>query len=132
MFYQVLLADFRAAVRFIHDIQNLNALTALSWGRDDHLRRIRELISGPLAYCNPRSIPLLAECPHLKLLGQEDYISSLQTLLCGDELKEKLDSAAPGLRCRAFHIAICVAHVSVDNKGALGLYCLSWCLTSSL
>ena len=126
MFRRVLLADFRDAVRLIQEPSDLNTSTARSQVgvRDDHLRGIRELISGPLAYCNPRSISLLAECPHLKLLGQEDYISSLQTLLCGDELKEKLDSAAPGLRCRVFHIAICVAHVSADDRGALGPYCL--------
>ena len=134
MFHRVLLTDFRNAVRLIQEPSNLNTSTSLSQvrSRDDHLRRIRELISGPLAYCNPRSEPLLTECPELILLGQEDYISSLRTLLCGDELKEELNSAAPGLRCRAFLIAICVAHVSVDDKGALGPYRLSWYLKSSL
>ena len=127
MFRRALLTDFRNAVRLIQEPSNLNTSTAFSQvrSRDDHLRRIRELISGPLAYCSVRFTTLLDGCPELIQLGQEDYISSLQTFLCGDELKEELDSAAPGLRCRAFHIAICVACVSVDDKGALGPHCLS-------
>ena len=120
------MGDIRDAVALIQEPSNLDISTSYPRvrNRGDHLRHIRELISGPVAFCDPRLTTLLDGCPQLILLGQEDYISTLQTLLCADELKEELDSEAPGLRCRAFHIAICVAHVSVDDRGALGPYCL--------
>ena len=121
MLSQIFVTDFRDAVSLVQEQRSLN--TSTSFSRDDHLRRIRELISGPVSYCESDYSTLLEECPQLILLGQEGYISSLQTLLCADDLKEELDSKAPGLRCRAFHIAICVACVSVDGQGALGPHC---------
>ena len=112
------MGDIRDAVSLIREPSGLNTSTS------DYLQHIRELFSGPMAYasCDSPFPALLYDCPHLILLGREYYISILQTLLCDDELKEKLDSEAPGLRCRAFYIATCVAHVSVDDRGVLGLH----------
>ena len=128
MLDRVFVADFRDAVSLIQLEEPLSVIdmsfkVRIFQTRGNHLRRIRELISGPLA-CPAYGMTLLDQFPQLALLGQEDHISSLQRLLCGDELKEELDSEAPGLRCRAFHIAICVAHVSVDGNGTLGSYSL--------
>ena len=123
MLDQVFVVDFRNAVSLIQEPSSLNASPWIQT-RGDHLRRIRELISGPVAfsYCDFPDTTLLSECPWLKFLGQEDNISSLQILLCDDELKQELDSEAPGLRCRAFHTAICITHVSVNAEGVPGLH----------
>ena len=134
MLDQVFVVDFRNAVSLIQEPSSLNASPWIQT-RGDHLRRIRELISGPVAFSfyGYAHTTLLSERLWLTLLGQEDNISSLQILLCGDQIKQELDSEAPGLRCRAFHTALCVSHVSVDKEGVLGphsiisiLKCLCW------
>ena len=129
MLARVFVDDIRDAVSSIQESSGFDMLTSLPHGQEraEHLQHIREFISGPMAQAPYYSYytTLLSQCPQLRLLGEEDYISTLQTLLCDDELKEELDSNAPGLRCRAFYIAIWVAHVSVDDEGALGPYCLT-------
>ena len=117
----VLIADLHAAVAPIQKLLSFEAPSTTVSG--EHLRRIRGLLSGPMLYssCFFSSSSLLSARPALALLGNGNYLSSLRLLFCEDELKSILDSEAPGLRCRAFYIATVVAHVTVDEKGVLGM-----------
>ena len=127
MLDQVFMADLQNAVSLIQEPSSAINTSSGIHSRGDHLRRTRELIGVLMAFTHGDSpwSALLNDCPQLRLFGKEGYISSLLTLLCDNELKEELDSVAPGVRCRAFHIAICVVHVTVDGNGTLGQYSLS-------
>ena len=121
VFDRVLVADFRLAVASMHE--HRDAGTSLSIIGPHHLRRIREFISGPMSYspCAPFNTYLLKDCSHLALLGRDEFLPSMRSLLCNDKLKSELDSKAPGLRSRIFHIATCVARVTVGEEGLLGM-----------